>query len=244
MIYSDAVEHLEIVSYPLTPPGVSVLLHSLPRIKRISPKLTVLAEIIGRNSRNAFWSSVLPHIKEVLVGKNVCAVGGNVYRDITDYKYSLFICVLSYLIPLAEKFVLNKLPHKQSGFIIIIFLEIKALCSPVCLLQCHKKTEVSKSFVLCDIRLDFFLQLVRDTLRSLFQQRQTCLCEEIIFTNIRCFLLQLVKLFLCDKTFVKKLLNIYKIRISRECRIGLIGGVTLVGHTEREHLPISKARIR
>ncbi len=51
MIYPNGIKELCGPLYPANPPAEAVPFHSLPVVKRISPELAVLGEVVRRNAR-------------------------------------------------------------------------------------------------------------------------------------------------------------------------------------------------
>ena len=92
------------------PPSVIVLFHCYPVVKRVSPKLAVLREIIGRHAGNALADkSAVVNFKQMPIFPNICAVKRNINRHIAEDFHAVFVGVLFDFAPLGERRVLYEL---------------------------------------------------------------------------------------------------------------------------------------
>ena len=100
MVNSQNIVKRKRKSYAVYPPREAVLLHKLPVIYRVTPKLTVRREAVGGTSCNNRRIKVT--VKQELLGSRpyVHTVVSNVDRHIANYHYSLFVRVLNYILPL------------------------------------------------------------------------------------------------------------------------------------------------
>ena len=103
MVDSEAVKKRKRMLKPLYPPAVTVFSHIFPVKNRISPKLTLAAEAVGRHSRNSQRIKISVKLKLSGVSPDICAVMRNIYRQIADNINSVFVGIGFQRIPLTEK---------------------------------------------------------------------------------------------------------------------------------------------
>ena len=107
MVYSDDVCKPEVSLYPLDPPGISIFLHLIPSVERISPKLACGREGIRWNTCRCFLDTVFIKLQKIGVGPSVYAVGSHEDRDIPHNLHTFFICIFLELIPLGIEEILE-----------------------------------------------------------------------------------------------------------------------------------------
>ena len=108
---------------PADPPAETVCLHCIPVIQRVSPKLSVRAEQIRRNSGNLYGNVLFIQPEPVRFCPDVCGIKRNIYRKITDNGDAGIICVCLQLCPLAIE---------QELYVFIHFHFFAELTSPFC----------------------------------------------------------------------------------------------------------------
>ena len=86
----------------------------LPVVERIAPKLSVLAEIIRRNTCHIFASQVAVKLK--LRGRSpyIGTVCRHINGQIADYFYPEGIDIFFHLVPLREEKILHKYPEARA----------------------------------------------------------------------------------------------------------------------------------
>ena len=84
MVDAHDVHELQEARDALHPPGEAVFSHRVPIVKRVAPKLAVLAEIIGRHARDFFGAAVLAQGEKFRVRPDVGAVLREVQRHIPE----------------------------------------------------------------------------------------------------------------------------------------------------------------
>ena len=149
MIYAQYIVHTEAAFNSLLPPGEAVVLHKLPIINRVAPKLTVGTVAVGRTACNDGGITVL--VKQELFGCTpyVHRVVRNVYWHITDNHYAEGMRILDERLPLCVKLELNPLPEAafcgKFASVLACFFYILVLVAPrgpfrviVIHLECHK----------------------------------------------------------------------------------------------------------
>ena len=111
------------------PPFEAGIFHLFPIVNRISPKLTVGAERIRRATRNSFWVQIFVKKKFSRFRPDVRGIKRNIYRNIADDFYSVFVCIAPEFFPLGEKFKLEE-ADKRNFVRKFLFLFRKSLFVP------------------------------------------------------------------------------------------------------------------
>src|SRR5258708_6280866 len=82
MIEADVVKIVRDPAHPVDPPGISLLLHHVPAIKRIAPALSVFAEKIRGHAGDDFGIEFGIQTKQIGMGPDVGAVEFYEDRDV------------------------------------------------------------------------------------------------------------------------------------------------------------------
>ena len=97
----------------LNPPSETGLFQSIPIVERIAPALAGLTEKIGWNTGDHGWSALMVQLKDLLIGPDINAVGGNKNGNIANNPDPLLVSILSQAGPLLEEVELPHLPNSN-----------------------------------------------------------------------------------------------------------------------------------
>src|ERR1022692_718817 len=106
VVQTNHVHHLERRAQSIDPPFVSRGLHVIPAINRISPKLPVGAEIIGRNTGHLSGTAVGIEFKQIWIRPDIGAVVGHINWNIPHHPHTASLTITFQLGPLPEEFPL------------------------------------------------------------------------------------------------------------------------------------------
>src|ERR1035441_6450766 len=144
VVQTDHIHHLERRSQSIDPPLVSSGLHVIPAINRISPELSVGAEIIGRNPGHLSGTAVGVEFKQVGIRPDVSAVMGHINWNIPHHPHAASLTITFQLGPLAKEFPLPE-------FLELNLARIRLLRAPfgpshlaVGILERHESGEIVK----------------------------------------------------------------------------------------------------
>ena len=109
VVESHQVYQFQRGAYPVDPPLITGFRQHIPAIEGISPKLTCLAEIVRRDSRNRLGVSLRIKIKDFRVGPDVHAVVRDKNRHISEELDPVVIAIALQGAPLTEELELSEL---------------------------------------------------------------------------------------------------------------------------------------
>ena len=108
MIQSYKIEHSKGCPAAINPPTVTGRRRNIPAIKRVAPKLTCGAEIIGRNARNGSGPPSFIQAKQPRMSPYISAVVCDIDRNVAHDANVETTAETSYLFPLPKEFELGK----------------------------------------------------------------------------------------------------------------------------------------
>src|SRR5277367_1604324 len=93
---------------PVETPSITSGAQSIPVVDRVTPQLSLRAEIVGRDSGNEARPALFVQQEELRIRPDVTGVRRNKKRQVADQAYTLVTSVLLQLIGLAEHQELRK----------------------------------------------------------------------------------------------------------------------------------------
>ena len=103
MVYPDHIIELGIAIYPVYPPAEAILPHSFIIVQRISPKLSVSAEIIRRNACNFNRNVPLVQLKVLWACPNIGGIKCYIYGNVSDKLNTILMRIFFKLVPLLKE---------------------------------------------------------------------------------------------------------------------------------------------
>ena len=95
MVETYHVIKLRGISYSSFPPRIVVSLHLVPVIERITPKLSVLVEVIWRNSAYFFRYIIAVQLEHLRFLPDISTVQGYIDRNVPDNSYVVILGILT-----------------------------------------------------------------------------------------------------------------------------------------------------
>ena len=241
MVYPYAVEKFAHESHTVAPPRKAVFLHLFPVVKRISPELAVLAEIIGRYARHARRTKALVEHKFGRRFPYIGAVGRDVYRNVADYRNAVFVGVCFQRFPLADKGVANEFPRFERCLVFIVDVPFDKALVAVCGAPRHEMTEILRVLVLFEKRV--VVLAAAEAFRGFPEESKSLFIQPLELAHVRRILLCCVELVAREQTHVAERFQVDEIRIYRKRAERLIRRGVVVRKTERQDLPVRKSRV-
>ena len=78
VVDADRIEELEVVMHARLPPGEAIGGVPIPRVERITPKLAIRGEVVGRYAGDGDWPTGFVELEEFGSRLGIAAVGGDV----------------------------------------------------------------------------------------------------------------------------------------------------------------------
>ena len=210
-------------------------------IKGIPPQLPVLGKMIRRATGNGGRETVCIQQKLFPVRIHITTVMGNVNRHVPDQPDSLVIGIGAHILPLSEKCILDKRPDKYRLRIRLTDLPGIPRLLPVCLFQCHERTEFGNSRM--PGKPIENSRTVADPTRGTRKQRKSLPPQAFILAGIRGLLPCMRQLLRGQQSVFMQQIQADKPWISSEGRVRFIRGIALIRHAKRQNLPIGKAAL-
>ena len=224
MVDSKNIVKRESKTNTVYPPRKSVLLHKLPIVYRVAPKLTVGREAVGRTSRND--RRIKAFVKQELLGRrpNVHTIMRNVDRHIADKHYSLFMSVAKYILPFCGKLILNPTPEghlvlKRRLILNCLLIITMLLCpsSPLSEIVVHLKSHKERVILepLGILLYKGTVSLVGRKTRVRQSKNRISYVKESAVIYFFGIVLLYFYLVIIKKSLFGKYVEIYKIRVTR-----------------------------
>src|SRR6202050_2874090 len=100
VIQANHIDVSQQSTHPIDAPPIASGAHGIPVVNGIAPQLTLRAEIIGRNSGNEAWPTLLIEQEQLRVCPNITGIRRNKEGQIADQAHALGVGVLLELIGL------------------------------------------------------------------------------------------------------------------------------------------------
>ena len=254
MINADHVIQSGGAVHPADPPAEAVPLHGVIIVERIAPKLAVLGEVVRRNTGHLCGNAPAVQTEHGSFRPDVSGVHGHINRQVADDTDAKAVDIGLQGGPLEEE---QKLDIGEQFHILPQQLPVpgqsRRIVEPDSLigpflpglhaempLEGHEQSVVRQpgGVFLCKARHRAAIPHPA-SFRRLFQQVQTVFIELAVVHMTGIFSpVPVTDLLLRQKPILDQQIQINEIEIARIGGKTLVGGITVAGGTEGEHLPV------
>ena len=236
---------------PANPPAVAVLLHGVPTVKGIAPKLPVFAEIIRRYARHGGGAKIFVQLEIARVGPHIGGIHGYVNGQVANQTDAFAAGIIPHTRPLAEEGILQK--HVELHFgemfpgkalqcrrltVPEFFRPFRPACTGEMLLQRHESGIIREPRGAALKIFQYIPVSLPSGSRGFFQQRSAQRMNTVVVHRVLGGApIQPHEVLAVQQSVFRQSVQINEIRVAGIGRIALIRGIAESGRTNGQHLP-------